>query len=43
MAEVAGFIDRVLSAGVAGEAELASATKEVRAQVMGMCERFGMP
>jgi glycine hydroxymethyltransferase len=43
MAEVAGFIDRVLSAGVAGEAELAKATAEVRGQVLGMCEKFQMP
>lgn len=43
MAEIAGFIDRVLSAGVAGEAERAKATVEVREKVLSMCERFQMP
>ena len=43
MIEIAGFIDRVLSAGVAGEAERAKATSEVREKVLGMCEKFQMP
>ncbi len=41
--EIAGFIDRVLSAGVAGEAERAKATSEVREKVLQMCEKFQMP
>jgi len=43
MVEIAGFIDRVLSAGVVGEAERAKATGEVREKVLQMCEKFQMP
>lgn len=40
MAAVAGLIDRVLSAGLQGEARLADHTQAVRAEVRDLCERF---
>lgn len=40
MKEVANLIDRVLSAGVQGEAALGSATAAVRADVRALCKRF---
>ncbi len=43
MAVVAGFIDRVLSAGIEGPDELAKATSEVRSSVKQLCARFPMP
>lgn len=43
MARVAEFIDRVLDAGVQGEAELAKVTGEVREEVRVLCREFAMP
>ncbi len=43
MKQVAGFIDRVLSAGLAGEDKLAAETEAVRAEVRALCEKFPMP
>lgn len=40
MREVAELIDRVLSAGVSGEGELAVATASARADVRALCKRF---
>jgi glycine hydroxymethyltransferase len=40
---VAGFIDRVLSAGLEGEETLARVTAEVRADVRALCEKFPLP
>jgi len=43
MDAVAGFIDRVLSAGLAGEGALAAETARVRAEVRELCAKFPMP
>ena len=43
MAQVATFIDRVLSAGLKGEGELASEAGKVRDEVRGLCGRFALP
>jgi glycine hydroxymethyltransferase len=43
MATVAAFIDRVLSAGLAGAAELEKVSGAVRGEVKALCERFPMP
>ncbi|MCC6428513.1 MAG: serine hydroxymethyltransferase [Phycisphaerales bacterium] len=43
MATVAGFIDRVLDAGVTSESALAKTTGEVREQVRKLCAEFPMP
>jgi glycine hydroxymethyltransferase len=43
MATVAGFIDRVLDAGVKGEAERATVAGAVREEIRTMCKRFPMP
>lgn len=43
MKQVAGWIDRVLGAGLAGEAKLASETEAVRGEVRALCEKFPMP
>lgn len=40
MKTVAGWIDRVLSAGLEGETALAEATREVRQNVRGLCAKF---
>ncbi len=43
MAAVAGFIDRVLDAGITSEPTLAKASGEVREQVRTLCKEFPMP
>ncbi|HLO39751.1 MAG TPA: serine hydroxymethyltransferase [Phycisphaerales bacterium] len=43
MATVAGFIDRVLDAGVNGDAQRAAVTAAVREEIRAMCRRFPMP
>lgn len=43
MKEIAALIDRVLDAGLRGEAALAAETAAVNAEVRAMCERFPMP
>ncbi len=43
MKQVAGFIDRVLSAGLAGEDELSRVTEQVRGEVRDLCAKFPMP
>lgn len=40
---VASFIDRVLSAGLAGEDELSRVTEQVRGEVRDLCAKFPMP
>ncbi|HYF15808.1 MAG TPA: serine hydroxymethyltransferase [Phycisphaerales bacterium] len=43
MRTVAGFIDRVLTAGLAGDDKRAAETERVRADVRALCERFPLP
>ncbi|MEO1584940.1 MAG: serine hydroxymethyltransferase, partial [Planctomycetota bacterium] len=43
MATIAEFIDRVLTAGLAGDGERERVTAEVRAEVAALCERFPLP
>ena len=43
MKVVASFIDRVLSAGLAGEDELSRVTEQVRGEVRDLCAKFPMP
>jgi glycine hydroxymethyltransferase len=43
MPVIATLIDRVLSAGLKGEAERMAGAERVRAEVAGMCERFALP
>ncbi|GJM18426.1 MAG: serine hydroxymethyltransferase [Phycisphaeraceae bacterium] len=43
MIVIADLIDRVLTAGIAGEGELANATSTVRAEVRDLCGRFPLP
>ncbi|MEQ8770785.1 MAG: serine hydroxymethyltransferase [Phycisphaerales bacterium] len=43
MVMIADWIDRVLTAGLAGETELASATDAVRGEVRALCGRFPLP
>ncbi len=43
MQEIAGLIDRTLTAGLQGESEHARAAAEVRETVASMCERFPLP
>ncbi len=43
MKQVAGFIDRVLSAGLEGEDELSRVTEQVRGEVRDLCAKFPMP
>lgn len=43
MRRVAGWIDRVLTAGLGGEATLAGETAQVRGEVRSLCEAFPMP
>ncbi len=43
MQQIASWIDRVLTAGLAGEAALTKASNEVKAEVANLCERFPLP
>jgi glycine hydroxymethyltransferase len=43
MRQVAAWIDRVLSAGLAGPGELETTAKAVREEVRGLCARFALP
>lgn len=43
MGTVASFIDRALSAGLAGESEFTKASAQIRADVRTLCERFPLP
>jgi glycine hydroxymethyltransferase len=43
MATVAGFIDRVLDAGLRGDADRAAVAGAVREEIRTMCKRFPMP
>lgn len=43
MRQIAGWIERVMSAGVAGEAPLAAACEQVRGEVAGLCEKWPLP
>jgi glycine hydroxymethyltransferase len=43
MEQIAAWIDRVLAAGLAGEAERVRVTAAVRAEVAAVCEKFPMP
>jgi glycine hydroxymethyltransferase len=43
MQQIASWIDRVLVAGLAGEARRAEETAKVRAEVEALCERFPLP
>jgi glycine hydroxymethyltransferase len=43
MATVAAFIDRVLTAGLAGPADLERVSAAVRSEIRALCERFPMP
>jgi len=43
MVQIADWINRVLSAGIAGESELAETTERVRAEVRELCERYPLP
>lgn len=43
MKQVAGWIDRVLSAGLESPADLERTTPVVRAEVRALCERFSLP
>ena len=43
MKTVASFIDRVLDAGLKGEAAREAETQAVRAEVKALCESFPMP
>jgi glycine hydroxymethyltransferase len=43
MEQIASWIDRVLVAGLAGEARRAEETAKVRAEVEALCERFPLP
>jgi glycine hydroxymethyltransferase len=43
MPTIAAFIDRVLTAGLKGDAERATETERVRAEVAAMCDRFALP
>ncbi len=43
MATVASFIDRALVAGLAGEAEFATVSAQVREDVRRLCDRFPLP
>jgi glycine hydroxymethyltransferase len=40
---IAAFIDRVLTASLKGDAERATETERVRAEVAAMCDRFALP
>lgn len=43
MSAVASLIDRALSAGLAGEAEFAKASAQIREDVRRLCDRFPLP
>jgi len=43
MSTIASFIDRALSAGLAGEAEFTKASMQIREDVRRLCERFPLP
>jgi glycine hydroxymethyltransferase len=43
MDRIAAWIDRVLLAGLRGEAELAAESAKVRAEIKALCERFPLP
>jgi len=43
MQQVAGWIDRVLAAGIEGPAQLEAAAKQVREEVRGLCAKFPLP
>lgn len=43
MVKVAGWIDRVLAAGIEGPAALETAAKQVREEVRGLCAEFPLP
>jgi glycine hydroxymethyltransferase len=43
MEQIAGWIERVMSAGVAGETELARVCEQVRGEVVAMCEKWPLP
>ncbi|MEY3230359.1 MAG: Serine hydroxymethyltransferase [Planctomycetota bacterium] len=43
MEQIASWIDRVLVAGLAGDARRAEETAKVRAEVEALCERFPLP
>lgn len=43
MNQIAGWIDQVLTAGLASEAELATATETVRTEVKNLCADFPLP
>ncbi|MEM9373666.1 MAG: serine hydroxymethyltransferase [Planctomycetota bacterium] len=43
MGQIAGWIDRVLSAGLAGETELAEQSARVRDEIRALCQRFPLP
>jgi glycine/serine hydroxymethyltransferase len=43
MERIAQWIDRVLAAGLAGEAERLRVTQQVRAEVAALCDQFPLP
>jgi glycine hydroxymethyltransferase len=43
MDQIAGWIDRVLSAGLKGEAELGAEAARVKGEIRTLCERFPLP
>ncbi|MBX3388443.1 MAG: serine hydroxymethyltransferase [Phycisphaeraceae bacterium] len=43
MSTVASFIDRALSAGLAGESDFMTASSQIRQDVRTLCERFPLP
>lgn len=43
MSTVASFIDRALSAGLAGESEFMKASSQIREDVRRLCDRFPLP
>lgn len=43
MQQIAAWIERVLSAGVAGETQLAGACEQVRGEVATLCEKWPLP
>jgi glycine hydroxymethyltransferase len=43
MDRIAGWIDRVLLAGLRGETELANESAKVRGEIKALCERFPLP
>lgn len=43
MEQIASWIDRVLSAGLKGEGDLASEAEKVKGEIRTLCERFPLP